>query len=118
MFARAPRFLALYRQLFGPSAGSGYWATANNDQLDLRMDKLTGCPDEAVLALAEAAQLAHWKAGEAQKGTLSTRELVRRGDAIERTLRAHPSRTYAESPTAETTPVLPTGMPEIGRAHV
>lgn len=111
VFTRPPRFLSLYRRLFGNSGGGGYWATANNDQLDLRMDRLTGCPDEAVLALAEVAALAAWKAAESQKGTLSMRELIRRGDAIEQTLRSRAHRTYADSPTAEGMPMLPTGLP-------
>ncbi|GJE94614.1 Zn(II)2Cys6 transcription factor [Phanerochaete sordida] len=110
VFTRPPRFLSLYRRLFGNSGGGGYWATTNNDQLDLRMDKLTGCPDEAVLALAETAALAHWKVTEGQKGTLSMRELIRRGDLIESTLRNHPSRNYADSPIVENASMLPTGL--------
>jgi C6 transcription factor Pro1 len=48
---------------------------------------LTGCPDDVLLALAEASALAHWKAHELRAGTLSVRELVRRADALERALR-------------------------------
>lgn len=81
---RSPRFLSLYRKLFG--SGAGYWASAN-EQFDVRMDRLTGCPDEAMLALAETANLAYWKASEQHKGTLSVRDLVRRGDQIEQGLR-------------------------------
>lgn len=54
------------------------------------MDKLTGCPDEAMLAMAETAALAHWKTSELQNGTLSVRELVRRGDQIEQALKSRP----------------------------
>jgi hypothetical protein len=110
MFSRPPRFLSLYHRLFGASTGAGYWATTNNDQLDLRMDKLTGCPDEALLAIAEIAALAYWKATEASKGTLSMRELIRRGNFIEQTLRSHPARTYTDSPTTADMPMLPTGL--------
>lgn len=53
------------------------------------MDLLTGCPDEAMLALAEVSTLAHWKATEQRNGTLSYRELIRRGDDIEQRLRQH-----------------------------
>ena len=75
------------------------------------MDKLTGCPDEALLAIAETAQVAQWKASETHKGTLSVRELIRRGDLIEQTLRSYPARSYADSPTAsEASPMLPTGL--------
>ncbi|OBZ72174.1 hypothetical protein A0H81_07617 [Grifola frondosa] len=78
-----PRFLSLYRRLFG--GGAGYWASAPH--ADLRMDALTGCPDEAILAVAEISALAHWKATELHGGSLSVRELIRRGDQIEQQLR-------------------------------
>ncbi|EKM58499.1 uncharacterized protein PHACADRAFT_193620 [Phanerochaete carnosa HHB-10118-sp] len=110
VFTRPPRFLSLYRRLFGNQGGAGYWATTNNDQLDLRMDRLTGCPDEAVLAIAETAALAHWKITESQKGALSVRELARRGEIIEQTLRSQPARVYDDSPTTEGMPMLPTGL--------
>lgn len=51
------------------------------------MDLLTGCPDEAILAIAEITALSHWKATEQIRGTLSIRELIRRGDNIEQRLR-------------------------------
>jgi hypothetical protein len=50
------------------------------------MDLLTGCPDEAMLAIAEITTLCHWKAAEQRRGTLSVRELIRRGDDIEQRL--------------------------------
>ena len=111
VFVRPPRFLAVYRRLFGQggSGGAGFWATTNNDQLDLRMDKLVGCPDEAVLAIAEIAALASWKKSEAAQGRLSIRELIRRCDVIDQNLNQRPARNYAESPVAET--ALPSGMP-------
>ncbi|PCH39388.1 hypothetical protein WOLCODRAFT_29530 [Wolfiporia cocos MD-104 SS10] len=82
-YMQPPRFLSLYRRLFGGSAG-GFWA--NTRQEELRMDPLTGCPDEALLALAEISALAHWKAAEQRMGSLSVRELMRRGDQIEKAL--------------------------------
>ncbi|KAI0076017.1 hypothetical protein K474DRAFT_1675932 [Panus rudis PR-1116 ss-1] len=84
---RPPRYLALYRRLFG--GGAGYWATTN-EQFAVRMDFLAGCPDETVLALAETAALSHWKMTEQRQGTLSTRELIRRADQIENILRQRP----------------------------
>ncbi len=51
------------------------------------MEALMGCPDDAVLAIGEISALAHWKENELRKGTLSIRELLRRGDLIEATLR-------------------------------
>ncbi|KAI0950712.1 hypothetical protein AcW1_007949 [Taiwanofungus camphoratus] len=86
-FMQPPRFLSLYRRLFGGGAG-GFWASTQQAP-DLRMDTLTGCPDEAMLAIAETSALAHWKAVEMQNGSLSMRELIRRGDEIEQRLRAH-----------------------------
>lgn len=83
-----PRYLSLYRRLFG--GGAGFWATnasPGGQHAELRMDTLSGCPDEALLAIAEVSALAHWKASERQSGSLSVRELIRRGDAIEKELR-------------------------------
>jgi hypothetical protein len=87
---RPPRYLALYRRLFG--SVSAYWPCSvqnSDDGYDLRMDSLAGCPDEVMLGIAEVSALAHWKAQEQQNGSLSMRELIRRGDAIEQQLRAH-----------------------------
>ncbi|KAG6910838.1 hypothetical protein DXG01_007153 [Tephrocybe rancida] len=90
---RAPKYLRLFKRLLGERGG--YWpAVGDSDGLhSLRMDLLTGCPDEAMLALAEVTNLAYWKASEQHKGTLSFRELVRRGDDIEQRLRRHRSTT-------------------------
>lgn len=55
------------------------------------MDLLTGCPDEAMLCIAETSALAHWKASNKKNGTLSYRELIRRGDALEQRMRQHQS---------------------------
>lgn len=51
------------------------------------MDTLMGCPDEALLMIAEVSVLAQWKAAAQREGTLSYRELIRRGDAIEQRLK-------------------------------
>lgn len=112
VFVRPPRFLAVYRRLFsqGGAGGAGYWAAANNDQLDLRMDKLTGCPDDSLLAIAETAALASWKKSEAAQGSLSVRELVRRADQIEHALQQRPVRSYPQSPAPEVVTAMPSGM--------
>ena len=60
----------------------------------LRMDLLSGCPDEAMLAIAEVSVLAHWKASQLRNGTLSYPELVRRGTAIEQQLRQYTSNDH------------------------
>ena len=59
-FLQPPRFLSLYRRLF--KSGAGYWATTGEHSFECKMDSLTGCPDSTVLAIAEIAALAHWKA--------------------------------------------------------
>lgn len=84
---RPPRFLGLCRRLF--SEQGGYWAGPLPADLEkgLRMESLTGCPDEALLGIAEVSALAHWKAAEQRKGSLSVRDLIRRGDDIEHRLR-------------------------------
>lgn len=55
------------------------------------MDLLTGCPDEALLAIAEVSNLAHWKASQIRNGCLSYPELIRRGTAIDQRLRRAPT---------------------------
>ncbi|KAH0585252.1 hypothetical protein H2248_008495 [Termitomyces sp. 'cryptogamus'] len=86
---RSPKYFGLLKCLLGERGD--YWpAVGDTDGLhSLRMDRVTGCPDEAMLALAEVFNLAAWKASEQRNGTLSFRELVRRGDDIERRLRQH-----------------------------
>lgn len=83
-----PKHLSFYRRLF--RGGSGYWGLTQQgigDESALRMDSLTGCPDEVLLGIAEIATLSCWKMQELRKGSLSMRELIRRGDVIERHLR-------------------------------
>ncbi|KAH8100968.1 fungal-specific transcription factor domain-containing protein [Cristinia sonorae] len=85
-FLRTPRFISLYRRLF--KSGAGFWASTG-ESFECRMDSLTGCPDEALLAIAEIAALAHWKSTEIRNGCLSIRELVRRADLIQRDLKTY-----------------------------
>ncbi|KAG1858831.1 fungal-specific transcription factor domain-containing protein [Suillus subluteus] len=85
-----PKHLTFYRRVFG--RGSGYWGLTQQgigDESALRVDSLTGCPDEVLLGIAEMATLSCWKTQELRKGSLSMRELIRRGDVIERHLRTH-----------------------------
>ena len=56
-------------------------------QLGSLFEPFTGFPDEILYAIAQTSELAFWKAQESLKGTLSTRELIRRGDSIERGIR-------------------------------
>ncbi|KAG1821621.1 fungal-specific transcription factor domain-containing protein [Suillus subaureus] len=83
-----PKHLTFYRRLFRRE--SNYWGLTQQgigDESALRMDSLTGCPDEVLLGIAEIATLSCWKTQELRKGSLSMRELIRRGDVIERHLR-------------------------------
>jgi hypothetical protein len=76
-----PRFMELYHRIFkGKTAfGAG--------QLGSLFESFTGFPDEILYAIAQTSELAFWKTQESLKGTLSTRDLIRRGDAIERGIR-------------------------------
>ncbi|KAK0229297.1 fungal-specific transcription factor domain-containing protein [Armillaria nabsnona] len=74
-----PKYLALYKCLLDDQ--NGFWGRG------LHMEHLTGCPDEAMLALAEISGLAHWKTSEQAKGPLNFPELVWRGNDIEQRLR-------------------------------
>ncbi|KAF7328044.1 Zn(2)-C6 fungal-type domain-containing protein [Mycena kentingensis (nom. inval.)] len=78
---RPPKYLALYKRLFCDLAG---WQTQSDE---IRMDTLTGCPEEVLLGIAEVSALSHWKAEQKRKGALSNRDLIRRGDEIEQRLR-------------------------------
>ncbi|EED83282.1 predicted protein [Postia placenta Mad-698-R] len=73
------------------------WGAKRPDWMrgNLRMDALTGCPEEAMLALAEISALAHWKMSELRNGSLSVRELIRRGDMIETQLRQRAAPRHA-----------------------
>jgi len=82
-----PKHLLFYRRLY--RGGGGFWAGRNTtEELDTRAESLTGCPDEVLFGIAEISSLECWKAQEMRNGTLSMRELIRRGDVLERHLRA------------------------------
>ena len=71
---RAPFFLATYRELFGRQGGAG-------------MERIMGCNERVLLAIAETAALAYWRTKEEEKGCLSIFELDNRARAIEENLR-------------------------------
>lgn len=88
-----PKHLLFYRRLY--RGGGGFWAVSGRgaiEEHDARVESLTGCPDEVLLGIAEVSSLECWKAQEIRNGTLSMRELIRRGDVLERHLRADHSR--------------------------
>ncbi|KAJ7707437.1 fungal-specific transcription factor domain-containing protein [Mycena rosella] len=98
---RPPKYHALYKRLFGDLAG---WPLQSGE---IRMDSLTGCPEEVLLGIAEVSTLSHWKAAEKRKGTLSNRELIRRGDEIEQRLRKSGMSPVCRG-EIDTTPLHPT----------
>lgn len=110
-----PKHLSFYRRLF--RGGSGYWGLTQqgiSDESTLRMDSLTGCPDEVLLGIAEIATLSCWKMQELRKGSLSMRELIRRGDVIERHLRTQTETVL--SAEADQTPLHPE-LPSMAAEH-
>ncbi|KAJ6507912.1 fungal-specific transcription factor domain-containing protein [Mycena vitilis] len=100
---RPPKYIALYKRLFGDLAS---WQLASSEP-EIRMDALTGCPEEVLLGIAEVSELSHWKATEKRKGSLSNRDLIRRGDEIEQRLRKASS-APASRAEVDTTPLHPT----------
>jgi len=86
-----PRLLALYRRLLtATSTPHHIWGGALGGpapEWELYVPLLVGCTEQVLLAFAEIAALAHWKNHEARDGKLSTRELVLRGNVIERGIR-------------------------------
>jgi len=78
-------------------------------QRGLRIDTLIGCPDEALLMMAEVSVLAQWKTNAQREGILSYRELIRRGDVIEQRLRQNVTDTSNDV----TLPNETTGEPDV-----
>jgi len=115
----APKHLPFYRRLF--RGGSGYWALAQqgiSDESGLRMDSLTGCPDEVLLGIAEISTLSCWKTQELRKGSLSMRELIRRGDVIERHLRTQTEIVLpVEADQTQLHPDLSSAGADLGSVH-
>ncbi|KAF8150823.1 fungal-specific transcription factor domain-containing protein [Crassisporium funariophilum] len=84
-----PKFLPLWQHMLGDQ--NNYWVSGNDLEMPhrMRMDTLTGCPDEAMLAIAEVSALAHWKASQIRNNCLSYPELIRRGTVIQQQLRRY-----------------------------
>jgi hypothetical protein len=81
------------------------------------MEGLSGIPDEVLLAIAEVSSLAAWKSQEMRNGSLSVRELIRRGDDIEQHLRQRCSETAGFFAERDHVPLHPS-LPSIGVTHV
>lgn len=106
-----PKHLAFYRRLY--RGGGGFWSATSGmsakEDLDLRVDNLTGCPDEVLLGIAEISTLSCWKGQEMRKGCLSMKELIRRGNIVESHLRSCESMYSRESDQTPLHPDLPVG---------
>ncbi|KAF9223696.1 hypothetical protein BS17DRAFT_733378 [Gyrodon lividus] len=106
-----PKHLPFYRRLY--RGGGGFWATSgvsSTEEIDHRVDSLTGCPDEVLLGIAEISTLACWKTQEMRKGSLSMRELIRRGNIVESHLRSQRELIYHRDPDqTQLHPDLPIG---------
>jgi C6 transcription factor Pro1 len=91
-----PRFLATYRQLWGPGSRSAYIGpapTGGSQQPELGMLDVMGADNATALALAETANLAVWKERRVRQADLSVLELVDRAKRIEAEYLAAPSPT-------------------------
>jgi len=88
MTTQSPRFLVLIKRLLGKECR--FWSPENSDTRKINMEEFAGLPNNILLAMAEINALSHWKAAESSKGSLSYRELVRRGEVIDQLLREQP----------------------------
>ncbi|KAI0360197.1 hypothetical protein OH77DRAFT_1394288 [Trametes cingulata] len=77
-----PRFLEIYRLLFGGKE-TAYIEDPVASSPEISMLPVMGCENKIVLAIAEISNLAHWKESQLRRGTLSIPELVHRGADIE-----------------------------------
>lgn len=91
---RAPRFLQVIRELFGPPTPF-FDGEPLLPMAEYSMMSVMGCDNHIVLALAEIASLAYWKEAQVGEGKLSVKELVRRGHKIEELLKK-PSSSLSE----------------------
>jgi hypothetical protein len=77
---RVPRFLEIYRSVFGPKQ-EAYIESAPCPELS--MIPIMGCENHILLAIAEISELSHWKEMQTRTGCLSMPKLVQRGMEIE-----------------------------------
>jgi len=100
---RQPRFMDVYRRLFGGSIGAFIGEAPNNSRGPISMVNIIGCSNFSFRAMAEIATLASWKDEKANSGSLSIQQLVGRATEIE-------SKWLAGEPEEVTTP--PIGLTE------
>ncbi|KAJ7067197.1 fungal-specific transcription factor domain-containing protein [Mycena amicta] len=99
---RPPKYLALYKRLFCDLAG---WQAQSDE---IRMDTLTGCPEEVLSGIAEVSALSYWKAEQKRRGALSNRDLIRHGDEIEQRLKKSAESAPPRVDMLDKTPLHPT----------
>ncbi|KAF8442441.1 fungal-specific transcription factor domain-containing protein [Boletus edulis BED1] len=82
---REPRFLGVIQELYGRQSAF-FDDVPAVPMAEYSMMSVMGCENHIVLALAEIASLANWKEAHVSAGSLSVKELVRRGHKIEEIL--------------------------------
>ncbi|PFH52943.1 hypothetical protein AMATHDRAFT_55813 [Amanita thiersii Skay4041] len=98
-----PKFLGLMKELLGKDV----WSFRNKDSSHkIQMEAFAGLTNEILLGIAEINALSHWKLLEKNKGSLSYRELVRRGDSIEQLLRENFEPSISRDQVQEHTKVI------------
>lgn len=80
--ARVPRFLEVFRTVFGPHTGAYIESSSPN----LSMLPIMGCENHIVRAIAEISSLYQWKQIQTNSGRLSIPLLVQKGLEIEKSL--------------------------------
>ena len=90
---REPRFLDVIRELFNPRTAF-FDDEPAIPMTEYSMMSVMGCENHIVLALAEIASLANWKEVNVKAGSLSVKELVKRGHRIEEILKKPSSHPY------------------------
>ncbi|KIJ66898.1 hypothetical protein HYDPIDRAFT_108850 [Hydnomerulius pinastri MD-312] len=83
---RKPKFLDVIKDLYGPQTAF-FEHEPDIPMEEYSMMTVMGCENHIVLALAEIANLAHWKDQHSRAGNLSVPELVKRGHKIEEILK-------------------------------
>ena len=78
---RIPRFLDVYRTVFGPRTGA--YIENNVPSHTLSMLPIMGCENHIVLAIAEISHLFRWKEAQLRLGMLSIPRLVTKGLEID-----------------------------------
>jgi len=86
---RVPRFLEVYRKLFGPHTGA--YIESNSQSASLSMLPVMGCENHIVLAIAEISALQRWKDVQSKAGCLSIPLLAEKGLEIESTYLVQPN---------------------------